>query len=307
MSFQQIEAFYWVVVLGSFAAAADRLYVTQSTISMRIRELEKHLGVELFDRSNRSARPTATALELMQYARRLLGLNTQLKQKIMSATAFTGQVRLGVAEVVSLTWLPKLIEAISASYPRVRLEIEQMLTEDLMHSLRKGALDLILAPGREPEPGLDTTSLGSVEFSWMASPKLRLGGAKRSAQELAEQPVIGLARQSYHHAMIEDWFRKGHAYCYYQLRCTSMLVAASMAVSGVGCAYLPARCFRKELQAGELELINTTMNSRVGFITAMSTDEIDPLLLRIVDLALEASDFDDKEIKEGAAVKPLPT
>ncbi|CAM5519722.1 LysR family transcriptional regulator [Eoetvoesiella caeni] len=296
MSFQQIEAFYWVVVLGSFAAAADHLYVTQSTISMRIKELEKHLGVELFDRSSRVAQPTATGLELMQYARKLLGLNTELKQKIMSAKAFTGQIRIGVAEVVSLTWLPTFIEAVSTTFPRVRLEIDQMLTADLVSHLRKGALDLILAPGREPESGLNTASLGSVQFSWMASPKLGLGGAKRTAQEISEQAVIGLARQSYHHGTIEDWFRKGHAYSYYQVRCTSMLVAASMVSSGVGCAYLPINCFSHEIEAGRLELIDTSIEPQVGFIAAMSADEMAPLVFRIADLAVQASNFPNKKL-----------
>jgi len=298
MSFQQIEAFYWVVALGSFAAAADHLCVTQSTISMRIRELEKHLGVELFDRSSRVAQPTTTGLELMQYARKLLGLNSELKQKIMSAQAFTGQIRIGVAEIVSLTWLPQFIEAVSTTFPRVRLEIDQMLTNDLMAHLRKGALDLILAPGREPEPGLHTASLGSVEFSWMASPKLGLGGARRTAQDLSDQAVIGLARQSCHHATLEDWFRKGHAYSYYQIRCTSMLVAASMAASGMGCAYLPITCFRHEIEAGRLELIETNIDPHVGLISAMSADEMDPLVFRVADLALQASDFPNKKNTE---------
>lgn len=292
MSFQQIEAFYWVVVLGSFAAAADHLFVTQSTISMRIRELERHLGVELFDRSSRTAQPTATGLELMQYARRVLDLNADIQEKIMSANAFTGQVRLGVAEVVSLTWLSTLVKTISKSFPKVRLEIEQALTEDLMHSLRRGNVDLILVPGREPEMGLSTSSLGHVGFSWMASPKLGLGGAPRTAHELAKQPIIGLARQSFHHLTIEDWFRKGHAYCYYHVRCTSMLVAASMAIGGAGCTFLPDRCFQQECASGKLERIDTSIDSRVGFITAMSADEMDPLVSRIASLAGKVSDFE---------------
>ncbi|HVL09263.1 MAG TPA: LysR family transcriptional regulator, partial [Burkholderiaceae bacterium] len=58
MTLQQLETFFWTVTLGSFAAAAERLYTTQSTVSMRVRELERNLGVELFDRSLRSARLT---------------------------------------------------------------------------------------------------------------------------------------------------------------------------------------------------------------------------------------------------------
>ena len=77
MTFQQLEAFYWVSSLGSFSAASDRLFVTQSTISMRIRKLEKDLGVELFDRSSHSIQLTLSGLEFMQYARRILNICTE--------------------------------------------------------------------------------------------------------------------------------------------------------------------------------------------------------------------------------------
>jgi DNA-binding transcriptional LysR family regulator len=65
MNVHQLETFYWIVKLGGFTAAADRLRPTQSTVSMRIRELERSLGVRLFDRGKRTARVTAAARELV--------------------------------------------------------------------------------------------------------------------------------------------------------------------------------------------------------------------------------------------------
>src|SRR5699024_8285422 len=131
MSLRQLEAFYWAVILGSFAAAAKRLFVTQSTISMRIRELELHLGVELFDRSSRAVKPTAVGLELMHYARRMLGLASQIKKQITPKAKYSEQIRIGVAEVISLTWLPQLLKKISMNFPQVRQEVTQMLADDL--------------------------------------------------------------------------------------------------------------------------------------------------------------------------------
>jgi DNA-binding transcriptional LysR family regulator len=55
MTLKQIEAFYWAAKLGSFAIAAQRLHVTQSSLSKRIAELEQSVGATLFDRTNRSA------------------------------------------------------------------------------------------------------------------------------------------------------------------------------------------------------------------------------------------------------------
>ena len=61
---QQLETFFWTVTLGSFSAAAEKLYATQSAVSMRVRELERTLGVELFDRTHRTARLTPKGREL---------------------------------------------------------------------------------------------------------------------------------------------------------------------------------------------------------------------------------------------------
>ena len=51
MNIKQLETFYWIERLGSFSAAADKVFATQSTVSMRIHELEESLGVKLFDRT----------------------------------------------------------------------------------------------------------------------------------------------------------------------------------------------------------------------------------------------------------------
>src|SRR5262249_35910849 len=72
MNLRQLEPFYWVAKLGSFSAAADRLNATQSTVSMRIQDLERDFGHTLFDRGRRGARITAMGRELMRYAEEVL-------------------------------------------------------------------------------------------------------------------------------------------------------------------------------------------------------------------------------------------
>ena len=90
MNFKQLETFYWAVKLGSFSSAAQRLNSTQSTISMRIIELERDLGVELFDRTQRSARPTAKGRDLLQYAEEALRLSQEMQQQMLEAQEALG-------------------------------------------------------------------------------------------------------------------------------------------------------------------------------------------------------------------------
>ena len=72
---KQLETFYWAAKLGSFTAAAERLNYTQSTVSMRIHDLEQNLGVSLFDRSQRTARITSKGRDLLKHAEELLNLS----------------------------------------------------------------------------------------------------------------------------------------------------------------------------------------------------------------------------------------
>jgi DNA-binding transcriptional LysR family regulator len=174
VTLQQLETFFWTVNLGSFAAAAERLYATQSTVSMRVRELEKSLNVELFDRTHRTAKLTSKGRELMEYAGRILDLSTELEHRIAAPEAVSGSVRFGVAEVITTTWLPDLIKLIATRYPNVRLEIEEALTSELMDSLHEGQLELVLAPGHTRIQNFATMSLGTVAFAWMASPALKV-------------------------------------------------------------------------------------------------------------------------------------
>lgn len=293
MTLQQLETFYWTVTLGSFAAAAERLYATQSTISMRIRELERALGVDLFDRSQRKARLTPKGRELLDYATRILDLSTELEHRIAAPASVAGAVRFGVAEVVSTTWLPRLIELIAQRYPRVRLEIEEGLTGDLMHGLLQGELELVLAPGHTRLQDLSTLPLGRVPFAWMASPALKLAKQAHTPAQLAEWPIIGLKPESFHHAAIEEWFRRGQAHSQYLARCKSVAVAASMTIAGMGVAYLPVRSYRHEIAQGKLEIIEVTEPfDPVGFIAAFPLGHAYSLARSVAMLAQEVSDFD---------------
>lgn len=293
MKLQQLETFFWTVTLGSFSAAAERLHATQSTVSMRIRELERSLGVELFDRSQRSARLTPKGRELMDYAGRLLDLTAEIEHRVAAPESVTGSVRLGVAEVVSLTWLPRLIELIFDIYPRVHLEIDEGLTAELMDGLASGALDLTFAPGHESAMGVSARSLGTVDFAWMASPSLALKDQPLGPAELSGLPLIGLRRGSYHHASIEDWFARAQSRCRYLARCKSMTVAASMTTAGLGISYLPLCCFQEAIDQGRLKVLDTSPPlPPVEFVAASSVDEFHPLASRVAELAAEVSDFE---------------
>ena len=292
MNLKQIETFYWAARLGSFTAAAARVHTTQSTVSMRIHELERSLGVKLFDRSLRSAKLTARGRDLVGYAERLIMLAEELTERIAAQDSHAGLVRLGVAEVVSLTWLPAFIKTVHRRHPGVALELDEALTVDLVNRLRAGKLDIIFAPGNPRELNLVGHALGKVDFRWMASPAFDLPDEPLTPASMAEIPVISLSRESYHFAGIENWFQSRQSRCRRIYTCKSMGVMAALVEAGLGVGLLPPICFARELDGGSLRLIGCEPEMEpVGFSALLSTDSHEPLTRALAELAVETADF----------------
>ena len=294
MNIRQLETFYWAATLGSFTAAAERMNATQSTVSMRIQDLEEDFGVDLFDRSQRTARVTAKGRELVRYAQKLLNLTAEIRERVAAPNTTPGSLRLGVAEMISVTWLPKLIRLLHDCYPKIVLEIDEALTRDLEESLRAGALDLILASGRVSGYNLLTHSLGTVDFRWMASPVLDIPTNRPlSPQELQHWPVIALSPKSYHHTRIEDWFRAGNGFCNRLYTCKSFGVASSLATAGLGITLLPIELYRDQIKERVLQVIDTTPSlNTVEFTATIAVDGVPTIAERIAQLAIKASNFE---------------
>jgi DNA-binding transcriptional LysR family regulator len=292
MNLRRIETFYWAAKLGSFSAAADRLNATQSTVSMRIQDLEREFGFALFERGRRGARVTSMGREVMRYAEEMLRLSAEMRERLAGSET-PGILRIGVVEMISVTWLPRLVKAIHESYPKVALELAEALTQDLIEDLDQGNLDLILAAGRIPGYNFSQMSLGTVEFVWMASPSLGLPKRTLRPRDLQHWPVIALSRESYHHRSIEEWFRSGGARCRRIDTCKSLGVAAALAGAGLGVTLLPPCRYRSEIKAARLQMVPVAPRFRpVEFTATYSTATIQPIGRRIAELAAEVSDFE---------------
>ncbi len=293
MNVKQLETFYWAARLGSFTAAAERLSSTQSTISTRVQELEQTFGVQLIDRSHRTARLTAKGKELLNYAERVIALMAEMQEQVSAPESMSGQIRMGVTEVISVTWLPKFVKALHERYPKFVVEFDVGLTMNLVEKLRNGTLDLVLAPGQFPGLNFIVCSLGSVRFEWMGSPSLDIPSGPLAPHDLQNLPVITLSGESHHHGRIEAWFRGGKALLRRFDTCNSMSVVADLTMAGLGISLIPPLCYRNEIEGGKLRIIDTEPRMEpVEFFAMTLHDQFQPITQRIVELAVEISDFD---------------
>ena len=144
----------------SFTQAAQACFVTQSTLSGGIQELERQLGVRLVERDRQHVRMTPIGTEVVERARVLLSMSTDLvEHAARAAEPMTGLLRLGAIPTIAPFMLPPLVRTARERHPRMRIALREDTTVRLLQQVRDGGLDfgLIALPW-------DTTGLKAREL-----------------------------------------------------------------------------------------------------------------------------------------------
>lgn len=177
VSLRQLRAFESVVATGSFTAAGERLGLTQSAVSMLVRQFEAAVGLPLFDRSGRRVRLTAFGTEIRPTVERILGELQNLSEGAEDLRALRrGHLRIAVSQILACTWLPTLIARFSASYPEVELSVIDTTGDRVVDSVAENEADIGIGPERTPRPGT------GVDYLWQVSIHLVLPRAGALAE-----------------------------------------------------------------------------------------------------------------------------
>jgi len=178
MTFKQLEAFFWVVQLGGFARAADKLATTQSAVSKRVQELEDFVATQLFDRSQRSARLTEKGEEMFLIAKRFLRQRDEALEQFERPEVVERRLRIGMTELPAMTWLPRLVNAVQRKYPKALFEPDVDGSFSLREKLLSERLDLIVVPDLFEDTRLLKTRIGTVQNAWMCKPGQPVGDGR---------------------------------------------------------------------------------------------------------------------------------
>jgi DNA-binding transcriptional LysR family regulator len=144
MDFELLRAFVAVVDCGGFHRAAERLNLTQSTISQQIKRLELETKRPLFRRTTRSVALTDDGEMLLGDARRLLQLEEAARHRL-AAPRLSGTVRLGVVEEIAGGSLPSALGRFGTLHQGVKLEVHIGVSAELIKQLDSGRLDVVFA------------------------------------------------------------------------------------------------------------------------------------------------------------------
>lgn len=153
------RTFLTVVAAGNFISAAERLHVTQSTVSARIRTLEEQLGCSLFVRNKAGTKLTPAGWQFQKHAAVLVRTVERARQDVGIAAGYRTTLavggRFGLWEGLLLEWLPLMREVA----PDVSVRAEIGFEEDLMHGLVEGRIDIGVMYTPQSRPGLTVEQL----------------------------------------------------------------------------------------------------------------------------------------------------
>ena len=171
MTIIQLQYLIEVANCGSFSAAAYHCFVTQPSLSMQIKALEDELGVILLDRSKKPVIPTEAGAVVIAQAQETLRSYNYIRESIAELKGVTaGKLRLGVIPTIAPYLLHKFIPTFVKKYPKVELEIREMVTADVIEALSHDRIDAALVASGTCGDGVVEHDLFSDRFYAYVSP-----------------------------------------------------------------------------------------------------------------------------------------
>ena len=244
MDITLIKTFMEVAATGSFVAASDRLYVTQSAVSLRVQRLEDSLGRPLFKRSKAGAELTPAGVEFEKYALSLIKVWEEARQQIAIPEGYNRSLSIGAQYSL---W-PRLgfrwIDQLRIDMPDLSIRAELGMPDRLTRFLIEGVIQVGLLYMPQVRPGLHAQQIVEEDLVLVAA---------------WENPTMDLQGRY----VFVDWgpeFVQAHAVDLPELTNPGLTMAlgamaAEYIVRRKGAAYLPARYVKRYLDEGTLHLV----------------------------------------------------
>ena len=154
MDIEFARTFLAVSAAGNFVGAAQRLHVTQSTVSARIQTLESQLGAALFRRGRNGAELTPAGQRFLRHAKTLVQTVDQAKHDVGLPAGFSGSLTLRGRIALWDGFLPRWVAKMRQAHPDISLRLEVGFEEDIMQGLVQGTVDVGVMYTPESRPGL---------------------------------------------------------------------------------------------------------------------------------------------------------
>jgi DNA-binding transcriptional LysR family regulator len=250
MNLRALETLIAIADAGSFAAAADRVGVTQSAISMQMKALEADLAVALFDRTRRPPVLNETGRRILDGARDMVRLGESLKATA-AGERVRGRLRLGVIPTAATGLVPDALAGLARRAPDLQIRIESGLSVDLVRRVAQGGLDAaVVTETPRLERGLVMRTILEEALVVVAPIDIVRSGADTARHLLRTQPFVRFNRRTGVGRVIEAALRNQRIAVNESMELDSIEAILAMVSRGLGVAVSPAGSVQGQIADG---------------------------------------------------------
>lgn len=245
---RQLQFFMALIRRQSFSKAADDCFVSQSTLSSAIKEMEMLLDCQLVDRSTRSFALTPAGEEVAGRAAAILAATEDLARAASDRRPLEGAFHLGVIPTVAPFLLPKATQELHAAHPKLDLYLREDLTAALAERLAAGLIDAALMAFPYEIAGVDYIEIADDPFWFVCDPSHEL--ASRKVLKMQDLQGCDLLLLEDGHCLREhaiDACQLANQGASSSFGGTSLFTLAQMARTGLGATLLPEMAVRAGL------------------------------------------------------------
>ncbi|MDA3649767.1 LysR family transcriptional regulator [Saccharopolyspora indica] len=241
LTMQQLRLVLAVHDAGSFTLAAERLHLAQSSMSRTVREVERRLGIALFERTTRNLTSTPEGREFCRVARQVVeSFDAGINHFQGFLAGNRGQVRIAALPSLAAILLPPVVSAYRAAHPAVELSISDAMSDEVLQQVRAGVVDLAVTVVAEPLPDLHVKPIATDRFCCVFPPQHRFAAQRGlSWSNLAGEPHIAFDPSSSIRQHAERAFAAAKIRPDVVLESSNISTVAGLVAAGLGVAVVP--------------------------------------------------------------------
>ncbi|MFQ5510740.1 MAG: LysR family transcriptional regulator [Candidatus Krumholzibacteriia bacterium] len=253
-NFNHLYYFYEVARKGSFSHAAETLRVSQSAISVQIKQFETSLGHTLFNRIKTGVELTESGNIVFEYAEEIFSDVDRVRNALAAMEHdLTGTISIGTVNSIGIYFLPEVLKDFNQEYPQVKVGILFKSPPELIAAVRGGRTDFAILTANRRYPGLTSVPIQKNKMFLVAPPDHPLAGLEEIAlADLEKYPFLGFEEGMETRAMMDALFRRMSLSIEYVVESSNVATIKHMAMAGLGLAILPETAVGPEIRQGTL-------------------------------------------------------
>lgn len=238
MNLRQLRSITTILERGSFAAAGDRIGLSQAAISVQMTQLEAELGVNLFDRSNRPLTLTDEGLRIAQLAGEVLDKVENIRLEAQGAQA-SGSVSMGFIPTSVHHLLPRVLDALRQQFPELQVSVKSGLSGELAAAVVRRELDYALLTTPVTEiPELQITAIASEPFCVIGPAGIEI---ESDAELLRSMPYIAFSKRTWVGQHIAAKLQQRGIHLVESIEIDSLEAIENLVADGFGVSIVPRR------------------------------------------------------------------